>query len=172
MTAPDLDPSPAHAHDRGRDDDERTMREALASIAMGECWSQDVSDESDCTCPVCQARAALKHVGDWRFRGALAHRQDDGLHPAETRMVKAWRAYFDHPVTSADQRFQQILHDPELSTRRDWYVATSVVQWLATNVGSSVLSAAGYRYTLYAEDRKQRDELLPPTLLPKETETP
>jgi len=35
---------------------------------------------------------------------------------------------------------------------RDWYVATSVIQWLATNVGMTVLEAAGFKYQQWTQD--------------------
>jgi hypothetical protein len=35
---------------------------------------------------------------------------------------------------------------------RDWYVATSVIQWLATNVGMTVLEAAGFKYAQEEQD--------------------
>lgn len=164
-----VEPTDTRAEDqRGRDEDERTMRGALAAIASGECWSDD--DADDCHCPAHQARWALKQASDWRYRGALAHRQDDGLHPSETRMMQALRKYFEGG--DPDLRLAQVLHETTFPTRRDWHVVASVVQWLATNIGSTVLEAAGYRYTLIDQDRAARDKLLPPTLLPRETGTP
>lgn len=37
--------------------------------------------------------------------------------------------------------------DADSISERDWYVATTVVQWLATNVGQSILSDAGCEHT-------------------------
>ena len=71
-------------------------------------------------------------------------------------MHAAWKHYFLRSAGSAngtsaplDKIFSQILngndHDNAI-TERDWYVATTVVQWLATNVGQCVLFDAGYEY--------------------------
>ncbi len=44
-----------------------------------------------------------------------------------------------------DKILAQILGTHEV-TERDWHAVTTIVQWLATNVGESVLRDAGYVY--------------------------
>jgi len=71
----------------------------------------------------------------------------------ELAMIEAWKHYFKRSAgrangTSAplDGMLAQILGvDADSVSERDWYVATTIVQWLATNVGQSVLLDAGYR---------------------------
>ena len=50
------------------------------------------------------------------------------------------------------QLLAQILKDDHIPSARDWYVATSVIQWLATNVGMTVLEAAGFKYQQWDQD--------------------
>ncbi len=52
-----------------------------------------------------------------------------------------------------DHLLTQILDDKSAPSARDWYVATSVVQWLATSVGMTVLEAAGFKYQQWEQDR-------------------
>ena len=56
-------------------------------------------------------------------------------------MINAWRA-------QVDDRLLAMILDQEGYTPspRDWFVATSVVQWLATNVGMNVIERAGFVY--------------------------
>lgn len=117
-----------------------------------------------CPCPRCEARAALETEALWRFEGRGAWRTE--TMPRERKIVAAWRDYCSvgGDVAKADFRLAQILgevdrdHGFEMPTARDWYVATSVIQWMATNVGQSLLEAAGYRYGQYEEDRIEREE--------------
>lgn len=68
-------------------------------------------------------------------------------------MHGAWRRYFTKTAGLAngttapmDQILAGILGvDADTIGERDWYVATTIVQWLATNVGQCVLFEAGYR---------------------------
>lgn len=153
MNAPDLD--------------EVSMRNALDDIARKGCqWDRaepdDADDnEGDCDCGPCIARRALAAQTEWRYRGALAQRQDNGLHPREARMVASLRAYMEGGTDGADVRLAKVLHEATTPTRRDWYVVASVVQWLATNVGMSVIEGAGFKYTLYDADRAEREAVLP-----------
>lgn len=117
-----------------------------------------------CPCPRCEARAALETEALWRFEGRGAERT--ATMPRERKIVAAWREYCSPggDVTKADFRLAQILGEGdrergfEMPTARDWYVATSVIQWMATNVGQSLLEAAGYRYGQYQEDRIERED--------------
>lgn len=51
-----------------------------------------------------------------------------------------------------DHLLALVLKQEESPSARDWFVATSVVQWLATNVGMSVLEAAGFKYQQSDQD--------------------
>lgn len=82
-------------------------------------------------------------------------------------MVASFRAYMESGGQDPDHRLGQILREHRCDvTRRDWYVAVSVIQWLATNIGSTVLEGAGYKYTKLDEDRELREARLPTTLMP------
>lgn len=60
-------------------------------------------------------------------------------------IVAAWKAYISKPYSAGmDGTMSQIIGDEP--SVRDWYVATSIIQWLATNCGMSVLEAAGFKY--------------------------
>lgn len=132
------------------------MRNALRSILFhnGDCIRADEPVEPDrlCECPVCIAKAALENEEDWRFMGWNPERRFSM--PRELAMVEAWRHYFKRSAGAADgtsapmdKLLAQILGvDADSVTERDWYVATTVVQWLATNVGQCVLFDAGYDY--------------------------
>jgi hypothetical protein len=128
------------------------MRNALRSILFhnGECYRQDEPREEDrlCECPICIAKAALDNEEDWRFLGWNPERRFSM--PRELAIVEAWKSYFKHERgihAPADKLLAQILGvDTDSVTERDWYVATTVVQWLATNVGQNVLFDAGYEY--------------------------
>ena len=52
-----------------------------------------------------------------------------------------------------DDLLSKILKDDRVPSARDWYVATSVIQWLATNVGMTVLEGAGFKYQQWEQDR-------------------
>ena len=134
------------------------MRNALRSIIFhnGDCYRQDEPDNpTPCECPICLAKAALAGEEDWRFMGRSPERRLSM--PRELAMVEAWRHYFKRSAGGAngttapmDKLLAQILGvDDDSVTDRDWYVATTVVQWLATNVGQCVLFDAGYREPPY-----------------------
>jgi hypothetical protein len=132
-----------------------SLRNALRSIVFnnGDCSRFDEPDDgTPCECPTCIAKAALAGEEDWRFAGYNPMRRK--TMPREAAMVDAWRHYFTKSAgkangTSApmDAILSQILfgeESPNEVTERDWYVATTIVQWLATNVGQCVLFDAGY----------------------------
>ena len=132
------------------------MRNALRSIIFhnGECCRYDEPRGVDglCDCPVCIAKAALANEEDWRFMGWSPERRFSM--PRELAIVEAWKHYFKRSGGKAngttapmDAMLAQILGlDADSVSERDWYVATTVVQWLATNVGQCVLMDAGYEY--------------------------
>lgn len=140
------------------------MRNALRSILFhnGECYRQDEPTNADrlCECPICIAKAALENEEDWRFMGWNPERRFSM--PRELAMVEAWKYYFKRSAgrangTSApmDGMLAQILGvDADSVSARDWYVATTVVQWLATNVGQCVLLDAGYRAPQHTHEPK------------------
>jgi len=143
------------------DEDEGIMLSALRGIA--ELYDCDGGDDGDCSCPPCRARHAIAKVDSWRFEGAVSERLTSGFNPRETRIVAAFRCYFRG---DSDRKLAQVLRDERHDvTRRDWWVATSVVQWLATNCGMGILEQAGFKYSNYDADRKLIDERLPATLL-------
>lgn len=134
-----------------------SMRNALRSIIHynGECYRRDEpNNPSPCECPICLAKAALEGEEDWRFQGYRPDRRE--TMPREHAIHAAWKAYFTHTAGKAngttgpmDQIFAQIIDgaekaDQDTVTERDWYIATTVVQWLATNVGQCILFDAGY----------------------------
>jgi hypothetical protein len=132
------------------------MRSALRSIIFneGDCTRQDEPDVGACECAVCIAKAALEGEQDWRFDGYNPTRRK--AMPREAAMIDAWRHYFKHSAGTAngttmpmDAILARILFGegsgPNDVTERDWYVATTIVQWLATNVGQCVLFDAGYK---------------------------
>ena len=128
-----------------------SLRNALRSIVFnnGDCSRFDEPDDgTPCECPTCIAKAALAGEEDWRFQGYNPARRK--TMPREAAMNDAWRHYFMGSAdgsTKADAKLSQILfgeESPNDVTERDWYVATTIVQWLATNVGQCVLFDAGY----------------------------
>lgn len=132
------------------------MRNALRSILFhnGECERRDERRSTDqlCECPVCIAKAALANEEDWRFLGWNPERRFSS--PRELAMVNAWQHYFkrsggaaDGTSKPVDAMLAKILGvDSDSVTERDWYVATTIVQWLATNVGQCILFDAGYEH--------------------------
>lgn len=133
------------------------MRNALRSIIFhnGDCERLDErrrDPEVLCDCSVCIAKAALANEEDWRFIGWNPERRFSM--PRELAIVEAWKRYFkrsggkaDGTSRPIDAMLAQILGlDSDSISERDWYVATTVVQWLATNVGQCVLFDAGYEY--------------------------
>lgn len=104
-----------------------------------------------CTCDHCVATRALrfKPAGyDWRYRGVMHERIS--FNAREARMIRS----FADKV--GDDTLSLILFGGDrrsYPTARDWYVASSIVQWLATNVGMGVLEAAGFHYSRFTDDR-------------------
>lgn len=131
----------------------RILDNALWRIAhRGDCDYDDVRDSErpkPCDCPRCTARAALEAAKSWRFHGAYYERVQSGHWPREAKMHAAWMKL----ATSQDPDhvLSQILKDTAPSAR-DWYVATSVIQWLSTSVGMTVLEAAGFKYAQWDQD--------------------
>lgn len=119
---------------------------------------------SPCDCPVCEAKAMLLMTREWRYVGAHHNRVTNGHNPREMRMIVAWKNQVD------DKLLATLLYNGPLDGRgaprepvfvpsaRDWFVATTIVQWLATNVGMAVLQAAGFKYSLWDEDRARHAE--------------
>jgi hypothetical protein len=120
----------------------------------GDCTRSDEprDEHHPCECPICIALRALKDEEDWRFQGWKPERR--ATRPRELSMHAAWRHYFTKTVGAADgttapmDRILARILDVDVDTisERDWYVATTVVQWLATNVGQGVLFDAGYQF--------------------------
>ena len=105
-----------------------------------------------CDCPKCIAIAALEAAKNWRFHGAHYERTQKDHWPREAKMHAAWMKL----ATSnrdPDDLLSKILKDDQIPSARDWYVATAVIQWLATNVGMTVLEGAGFTYQQWEQDR-------------------
>ena len=147
----------------------RVLDNALWRIAHSrDCeYACDGGDErpAPCDCQVCEAKAALAATRDWRYIGSHHGRVTSGQWPRETKIHAAWKKLVD------DHKLGTILYDgpyangsPEYGvptpSTRDWYVATSIVQWLATNVGMTVLEAAGFKYDQWTQDRADADAML------------
>lgn len=133
----------------------RILDNALWRIAhRGDC---DYYDESDrpkpCDCPRCTALAALEASKSWRFHGALFERIHSGHWPREAKMHAAWMKLATSNSGGPDTLLSHILRDDHVPGARDWYVATSVIQWLATSVGMTVLEGAGFSYQQHEQDR-------------------
>lgn len=141
---------------------------ALRDIAAArDCDYVDVRDEDrplPCPCPKCTAQATLdlieKGPRNWRYKGAFADRID--TMPRERRIIESWRKQVDDHLLgqilterSTDGLHLATIEEPSV---RDWYVATSVVQWLATNVGMEVLRQAGFEYKEWDADRTEREK--------------
>lgn len=132
----------------------RLLDNALWNIARrGECEYQDFPKDAPkpCDCPVCVAKSALASAEDWRYIGALHERTTNGTWPREAKIHKAWKDLID------DFKLASILQEKTVPSARDWYVATSIVQWLATNVGMTVLEAAGFKYQQWDQDVADRE---------------
>lgn len=125
----------------------RTTLEAI--VTRNDCWYEAGDRPHPCDCPRCAAERALVMANDWRYQGA--HPDRLVTMSRERKIVEAWRNDVD------DHRLAQILDEQTIPTPRDWYVATSVVQWLATNVGMEVLRIAGFTYTQWDADRAERE---------------
>lgn len=139
--------SPNYQHEDAVQRKLSIMAMALRQIAQyGDCLHQDhpSPDEPPCGCPVCVAKTALASEQDWRYISNHANRQ--ASNPREAAIIAAWARYFKAIGSgSPDHKLGQVLGFEEV-TMRDWLVATTVVQWLATNVGQCILSEAGYDY--------------------------
>jgi hypothetical protein len=132
----------------------RILDNALWRIAhRGDCEYYDDAKNrpKPCDCPRCVAIAALEAAKNWRFYGALYERTQSGHWPRETKMHAAWMKLASQN-RDPDMLLSQILKEDHAPSARDWYVATSVIQWLATNVGMTVLEAAGFKYQQYEQD--------------------
>jgi hypothetical protein len=132
----------------------RILDNALWRIARrSDCEYYD--DEKDrpkpCDCPRCVAIAALEAAKNWRFHGAHYSRTQSGNWPREAKMHAAWMKLLT-TRENPDRLLSQVLNQEHLPSARDLYVATSVVQWLATNVGMTVLVAAGFKYQQWEQD--------------------
>jgi hypothetical protein len=136
----------------------RILDNALWRIVheRGDCLYVDEDEKTrpkPCDCARCIAVAALEAAkGGWRFHGSHRDRLVQGGWPREEKIHAAWVKY----ATSRrdpDVILAQILgEDDQAPSARDWYVATSVIQWLATNVGMHILEAAGFKYAQYEQD--------------------
>lgn len=133
----------------------RILDNALWRIAH--CGDCDYYDEQDrpkpCDCSRCSALAALEAAKNWRFHGALFERIHSGHWPREDKMHAAWMKLATSHSGGSDHLLSQILKEDPAPSARDWYVATSVIQWLATSVGMTVLERAGFLYQQHEQDR-------------------
>ena len=141
----------------------RILDLALWRIAhRGDCeyYDDEQSRPTPCDCPRCVAMAALKLSKEWRFHGSHHARTQGTSFPREVKMQAAWMKLACGNQGGPDHLLQRaILNDEHAPSARDWYVATSVVQWLATNVGMTVLEAAGFEYRQWDQDRATSDLL-------------
>lgn len=134
----------------------RILDTALWRIAhRGDCeyYDDEKSRPTPCDCAHCIARSALAAAKNWRFHGSHHARTQGGHFPRETKMQAAWMKLATGNQGGPDHLLQKaILNDENAPSARDWYVATSVIQWLATNVGMTVLEGAGFKYTQWEQD--------------------
>ena len=138
----------------------RILDTALWRIAhRGDCDYYDEKNRpTPCDCPHCVARAALEGAKNWRFHGAHHARTQSGHWPREAKMHAAWMKLANGNQGGPDHLLAKaILNDDSAPSARDWYVATSVIQWLATNVGMTVLEQAGFKYDQWDQDRADGD---------------
>lgn len=146
--------------------------------ARSECYSDCQDEDADYHCTTCRAREVVESISAWRyggstetpsrrFVGAMHYRTESGWDPREAKIHRAWTKHMER-WGPPDYLLGQILTDRspgqpdgvrDWPTARDWYVATSVVQWLATACGSSILEAAGWKYTQYKEDAAGIEQL-------------
>jgi len=144
----------------------RVLENALYRIAHNrDCDYVDCPNDkpNPCPCAVCEAKAAIESMIEWRYRGALHYRVVNGFNPRETKIMAAWRNAVDDfslgKITyEGPWRNGQPADTAPTPSVRDWFVASSVVQWLATNVGMAVLEAAGFKYSGWDEDRESIDQ--------------
>ena len=132
----------------------RILDNALWRIGRrGDCeyYDDEKNRPKPCDCPRCVAIAALEAAKNWRFHGAHHTRTQGDSWPREVKMHASWMKL----VTSnrdPDQLLSLVLKEDHVPSARDWYVATSVIQWLATNVGMTVLEGAGFKYQQWEQD--------------------
>jgi hypothetical protein len=129
-----------------------TRRLAAADMALriianyGDCMHEMHPDEDEpvCMCPVCVAKRTLETETEWRYMGN--HESRRNFNPREAAIADSWRRYFKGVGgPPPDKKLANILGVDDV-TPRDWLVATTLVQWMTTNVGSALLYEAGYRY--------------------------
>jgi hypothetical protein len=79
---------------------------------------------------------------DWRFIGNNSHRWENN--PEEEGAVAIWKEFLG---TRPDEILAQILglRDQSAVEERDWYTATSLIQWLMSPVGKAFLEKMGCR---------------------------
>ena len=134
----------------------RILDNALWRIAhRGDCeyYDDTSSQPKPCDCSRCVARAALEAAKNWRFHGAHHERIEKDHWPREKKMHAAWMKLANGNQGGPDRLLEKaILNDDSAPSARDWYVATSVIQWLATNVGMTVLEGAGFKYQQWEQD--------------------
>lgn len=143
----------------GSNDQEQGLRildNALWRVAhRGDCeyYDDEKNQPSPCDCPRCIAIAALEAAKNWRFHGSHHARTQSASFPREVKMHAAWMKRARGNQGGPDHLLQKgILNDDRAPSARDWYVATSVIQWLATSVGMTVLEAAGFKYQQWEQD--------------------
>jgi len=152
----------------------------VVGVAAQDCYDYCEPDDK---CQPCRARETLDAIKLWRYggstempsrryEGAMFHRTQMGVSwPREVKIHKAWVKHMGMIGRGADHTLGMILTDrspgqpawghneiSEWPTPRDWYVATSIVQWLVTNVGMGILEDAGFKYTQWDEDRVAYDD--------------
>jgi hypothetical protein len=134
----------------------RILDNALWRIAhRGDCEYLDETEKSStpCECPRCLAIVALEASKNWRFQGSHHTRTQADEWPREKKMQTAWMKLALSNQGGPDHLLSRgILNEVTAPSARDWYVATSVIQWLATNVGMTVLEGAGFKYQQWEQD--------------------
>ena len=163
----------------------RILDTAIWRIARrGECDYYDCDEKSrpkPCDCPRCIALLALEESKSWRFYGSHYDRIESGHFPREAKIQAAWmKLATGNPGRDPDVLLaNSILKEDKAPSARDWYVATSVIQWLATNVGMTVLEAAGFKYAQHEQDaaaetfrRRQENEEINQKLRDQKEKTP
>jgi hypothetical protein len=133
----------------------RILDNALWRIARrGDCeyYDDEKSRPKPCDCPRCVATAALEAAKNWRFHGTYYERVQSGNWPRETKMHAAWMKLATSSGNPDQLLSKAILNEDHRPSARDWYVATSVIRWLATAVGMTVLEAAGFKYQQWDQD--------------------
>ena len=134
----------------------RILENALWRIGRrGDCdyYDDGKNQPKPCDCPHCVAIAALEAAKNWRFHGAHHERIKKDYWPREKKTHAAWMKLANGNQGGPDHLLAKaILNDDSAPSVRDWYVATSVIQWLATNVGMTVLEGAGFKYQQWEQD--------------------